>query len=65
MSKCFIFHDWSKWSDVTTPYGAALHQHRVCLECGMIKTRSLGFIDGANAKTINDAIEGVLGDSDE
>lgn len=54
--KWFCIHDWSEWSGVTTPFGAGIQQHRFCNRCEKIKTRRLGYLSGARAKTINDAI---------
>lgn len=41
--KCFVLHDWTKWSEVNEwpedKWGKKLCQRRECLRCGKIEIR--------------------------
>jgi uncharacterized protein YktA (UPF0223 family) len=39
-TKCFIFHDWSKWDDKESG-GAITFQERRCKNCNMLEKRSV------------------------
>jgi len=57
--KCRLFHDWSRWSLPSITYGSALHQWRVCNDCGKAQRRSLWWFDKSPVNHITTAIREV------
>ncbi len=41
----FCPHKWSKWSTDFIKFGFEEYQRKVCLKCGKIKQRSIGWYD--------------------
>lgn len=56
-TKCFIFHNWGKWSKMLEDYSGDRHQFRICKICGKMQKRKICWLNSIKASEVNKSLE--------
>ena len=55
-----IFHKYTRWGIPEDSYGGRIKQARVCIHCGKIQIRNIGYQDGLYSKGVKNSLQDFI-----